>query len=229
MARSRSRDIPVTLRDTRDYYDRDIRLIVAVTIIVVLFILMVLLRAVVAPLYLVGTVILSYLSAVGIGVLMFQVLLGQELHWSVPGLAFVVLVAVGADYNMLLASRLRDESPFGVRSGVIRTVRSTGGVITAAGLIFAASMFGLLFSSIGAVVQSGFVLGVGILVDTFVVRSITVPAIAAVLGRASWWPARGVRGSGARRTDRPRRRPCSRPCETNLGCEVIRRRQDGAS
>jgi RND superfamily putative drug exporter len=181
---------PVTLRDTRDYYDRDIKLIVAVTIIVVLFILTVLLRAVVAPLYLVGTVILSYLSAVGIGVLMFQVILGQELHWSVPGLAFVVLVAVGADYNMLLASRLRDESPFGVRSGVIRTVRSTGGVITAAGLIFAASMFGLLFSSIGAVVQSGFVLGVGILVDTFLVRSITVPAIAAVLGRASWWPAR---------------------------------------
>jgi RND superfamily putative drug exporter len=181
---------PVTLRDTRDYYDRDIQLIVAVTIIVVLLILTVLLRAIVAPLYLVGSVILSYLSAVGIGVLMFQVILRQELHWSVPGLAFVVLVAVGADYNMLLASRLRDESPFGVRSGVIRTVGSTGGVITAAGLIFAASMFGLLFSSIGAVVQSGFVIGAGILVDTFVVRSITVPAIAALLGRASWWPAR---------------------------------------
>jgi RND superfamily putative drug exporter len=181
---------PVTLRDTRDYYDRDIRLIVVVTVVVVLLILMALLRAVVAPVYLVGSVIISYLSAVGIGVLVFQVLLGQELHWSVPGLAFVVLVAVGADYNMLLASRLRDESPHGVRTGVIRTVRSTGGVITAAGLIFAASMFGLLFSSIGAVVQSGFVIGAGILVDTFVVRTITVPAMAALLGRASWWPSR---------------------------------------
>ncbi|MEE6175793.1 MMPL/RND family transporter [Mycobacterium sp. 050134] len=181
---------PATLRDTRDYYDHDIKLIVVVTVLVVLLILTVLLRAVVAPLYLVGSVILSFLSAVGIGVLVFQVLLGQELHWSIPGLAFVVLVAVGADYNMLLASRLREESPFGVRSGVIRTVRSTGGVITAAGLIFAASMAGLLFSSIGTVVQSGFVIGVGILVDTFVVRSITVPAIAALLGRASWWPAR---------------------------------------
>jgi putative drug exporter of the RND superfamily len=181
---------PVTLRDTRDYYDRDIRLIVVVTIIVVLLILTGLLRAIVAPLYLVVTVILSFLSAVGLGVLTFQVILGQELHWSVPGLAFVVLVAVGADYNMLLASRLRDESPPGARSGVISTVRSTGGVITAAGLIFAASMFGLLFSSIGAVVQSGFVVGVGILVDTFVVRTITVPALAALLGRASWWPAR---------------------------------------
>ena len=181
---------PVTLRDTRDYYDRDIRLIVVVTVIVVLLILMVLLRAVVAPLYLVGSVIISFVSAVGLGVLLFQVLLGQELHWSVPGLAFVVLVAVGADYNMLLASRLRDESTHGARTGVIRTVRSTGGVITAAGLIFAASMFGLLFASIGAVVQAGFVIGVGILVDTFVVRTITVPAIAAQLGRASWWPSR---------------------------------------
>jgi RND superfamily putative drug exporter len=181
---------PVTLRDTRDYYDRDLRFIVAVTIVVVLLILMLLLRAVVAPLYLVGSVIVSYLSAVGIGVLVFQVILGDELHWSVPGLAFVVLVAVGADYNMLLASRLRDESPKGLRYGVVRTVRSTGGVITAAGLIFAASMFGLLFSSIGTVVQAGFVIGVGILLDTFLVRTITVPAIAALLGRASWWPSR---------------------------------------
>ncbi|WP_242455888.1 MMPL family RND transporter [Mycolicibacterium sp. P1-18] len=181
---------PVTLRDTRDYYDHDIKLIVSVTVIVVLLILMLLLRAVVAPLYLVGSVVLSYLSALGIGVLFFQVFLGQQLHWSVPGLAFVVLVAVGADYNMLLASRLREEAGGGMRSGVIRTVRSTGGVITAAGLIFAASMFGLLFSSIGVVVQGGFVIGVGILVDTFLVRSITVPAIAALVGRASWWPSR---------------------------------------
>jgi putative drug exporter of the RND superfamily len=194
---------PVTLRDTRDYYDRDIQLIVVITIIVVLLILTILLRTIVAPLYLVGTVILSFLSAVGVGVLVFQVLLGRELHWSAPGLAFVVLVAIGADYNMLVASRLRDESPFGVRSGVIRTVRSTGGVITAAGLIFAASMFGLLFSSIGTVVQSGFVLGVGILVDTFVVRTITVPAIAALLGRASWWPANPVQAA-------PRKKPKKR-------------------
>lgn len=181
---------PVTLRDTRDLYDRDLTMIIVVTIIVVLLILMTLLRSVVAPLYLVGSVILSYLSAVGIGVLVFQYLLGDELHWSVPGLAFVVLVAVGADYNMLLASRLRDEAPHGMRFGVIRTVRSTGGVITAAGLIFAASMSGLLFSSIGTVVQSGFVIGVGILLDTFVVRTITVPAIVTLMGRVSWWPSK---------------------------------------
>lgn len=181
---------PATLRDTRDYYNRDMRFIIAVTTVVVMLILMVLLRAVIAPLYLVGSVIVSYLSAVGLGVLIFQVLLGQPLHWSVPGLAFVVLVAVGADYNMLLASRLRDESGLGQRSSVVRTVRFTGGVITAAGLIFVASMSGLLFSSIGTVVQGGFTIGVGILVDTFVVRTITVPAIAALFGRWNWWPGR---------------------------------------
>jgi putative drug exporter of the RND superfamily len=181
---------PVALRDTRDYYQQDIRFIIAATLIVVLLTLMVLLRAVVAPLYLVGSVVISYFAAIGIGVLMFQLILGQELHWSVPPLAFVVLVAVGADYNMLFVSRLRDESPHSVRYGVIRTLSSTGGVITAAGLIFAASMGGLLFSSIGIVVQGGFVIGVGILLDTFVVRTITVPAVAALVGRANWWPSR---------------------------------------
>jgi RND superfamily putative drug exporter len=180
----------VTLRDTRNYYQHDIRFIVVVTLIIVLVTLITLLRAVVAPLYLVGSVVISYLSAIGIGVLMFQFLLGQQLHWSVPPLAFVVLVAVGADYNMLLVSRMRDESPRSMRYGVIRTLSSTGGVITAAGLIFAASMWGLLFSSIGTVVQGGFVIGVGILLDTFLVRTVTVPAIAALVGRASWWPSR---------------------------------------
>lgn len=180
---------PAALRDTRDYYENDIRFIIVVTLCIVLLILSILLRSLVAPLYLVGSVVVSYFAAIGIGVLVFQLLLGQQLHWSVPPLAFVVLIAVGADYNMLFISRMRDESPHSVRFGVIRTLGSTGGVITAAGLIFAASMAGLLFSSIGIVVQGGFVIGVGILLDTFVVRTITVPAIAALLGRANWWPS----------------------------------------
>jgi RND superfamily putative drug exporter len=185
----------VGLKDTRDYYQHDIRFIIAVTLFVVLLTLIVLLRAIVAPLYLVASVVVSYLSAVGIGALVFQFLLGQQLHWSVPPLAFVVLVAVGADYNMLLVSRMRDESPHSMRYGIIRTLSSTGGVITAAGLIFAASMCGLLFSSIGTVVQGGFVIGIGILLDTFLVRTITVPAIAALVGQANWWPGR-VRAGG---------------------------------
>lgn len=154
---------------------------------------MTLLRAFVAPLYLVGTVVLSYFAALGLGVLVFQVLLNQQLHWTVPPLAFVVLVAVGADYNLLFASRLRDGSHGASRYGIIRTLSSTGGVITAAGLIFAASMCGLLFSSIGTVVQGGFVIGAGILLDTFLVRTITVPAIATLVGRANWWPSRTIR------------------------------------
>ncbi|CPZ40525.1 Putative membrane protein%2C MmpL family [Mycobacteroides abscessus] len=84
---------------------------------------------------------------------------------------------------------MRDESASSVRYGIIRALNSTGGVITAAGLIFAASVGGLLFSSIGIVVQGGFVIGVGILLDTFVVRTITVPAIAALVGKANWWPS----------------------------------------
>ncbi|CDQ42455.1 MAG: RND family transporter [Mycolicibacterium neoaurum] len=187
---------PVALADTRDYYQSDIRYIVVVTVIVVLIILMLLLRALIAPLYLVGSVVISYFAALGLGVLLFQVILDQQLHWSVPPLAFVVLVAVGADYNLLLVSRMRDEAPAG-RFGIIRTLSSTGGVITAAGLIFAASMWGLLFSSIGTVVQGGFVIGIGILLDTFLVRTVTVPAMATLVGRANWWPSRlTARGSG---------------------------------
>jgi putative drug exporter of the RND superfamily len=181
---------PATLRDTRDYYNHDIWFIIAITILVVLFVLVTLLRAIVAPLYLVGSVIISCLSALGIGVVVFQFILGQQLHWSVTAFAFIILVAVGADYNMLLIARLRDESVIGIRSGVIRTVGSTGGAITAAGLIFAASMFGLLFASVTTVIQAGFVVGVGILLDTFLVRTITVPAIAVLAGRANWWPSR---------------------------------------
>jgi RND superfamily putative drug exporter len=195
---------PAALRDTRDYYEQDIRFIILVTFVVVLLTLMVLLRAIVAPLYLVASVVISYFAALGISVLVFQYALDQQLHWSVLPLAFVVLVAVGADYNLLFVSRMRDESPHGMRYGVIRTLASTGGVITAAGLIFAASMSGLLFSSISTVVQGGFVIGVGVLLDTFLVRTITVPAMATLVGRANWWPSRL---SSQRMTTRSNRSP----------------------
>lgn len=175
--------------DVRNYYNSDVRFIVIFTLIVVFFILMILLRAIVAPIYLVLSVILSYMSALGIGVVFFQFVLHQDMAWSVPGLAFLVLVAVGADYNLLLISRIRDESRLGVRSGVIRTVGATGGVITSAGLIFAASMLGMAASSIKGIVQMGVIIAVGLLLDTFLVRTITVPAIAVLLGKANWWPS----------------------------------------
>lgn len=176
--------------EMRDYYNHDLRFIVVMTIAIVFLILAVLLRAIVAPLYLIATVVISYLSALGIGVIAFQLIGGQDLAWSVPGMAFIVLVAVGADYNLLLISRIRDESPRGLRSGVIRTVGTTGGVITSAGLIFAASMFGMLFGSISTMVQAGFVIGAGLLLDTFLVRTVTVPALAVLMDSGNWWPSR---------------------------------------
>ncbi len=172
----------------RDYYEDDLRLIVALTLGVVFVILMLLLRAVVAPLYLIGTVVLAFASALGLSVLVFQVIGGQPLYWNVAAIAFIVLVAVGADYNLLLISRIREESGNGIRSGIIRAVRSTGGVITSAGIIFAASMFGLVFGSITTMVQTGFLIGTGLLIDTFLVRTVTVPALAALFGPANWWP-----------------------------------------
>ncbi|MET0896885.1 MAG: MMPL family transporter [Mycobacterium sp.] len=176
----------------RTYYNGDIRFIILVTLVVVFLILAVILRAIVAPLYLVASVVLSFVSAVGIGVIFFQFILGQNIHWSVPGTAFLVLVAVGADYNLLLISRIRDEIHLGLRSAVVRTVGATGGVITSAGIIFAVSMLSLTVSSLSTVVQMGFVIGVGLLLDTFIVRTITVPAMAVLAGNANWWPSKSV-------------------------------------
>ena len=177
----------------RDFYDADFVYILLMTLVVVFLILFVLLRSLVAPLYLVLSVILSYGAALGIGVVLFQFILGQELSWGVPGIAFMVLVAVGADYNLLLISRIRDEAKYGVRSAVIRTVGATGGVITSAGLIFAASMMALTVSSVLTAAQIGFVIGVGLLLDTFLVRTLTVPAAAVLIGDANWWPSKPPR------------------------------------
>ena len=200
--------LPTGIKDTRDLYDQDIQFIVIATVVIVFLILVALLRAIVAPLYLIGSVLISFLSALGIGVIVFQFILGDELHWSLPGLSFILLVAVGADYNMLLISRIRDESPHGVRVGVIRTVGSTGGVITSAGLIFAASMFGLVAASISTMVEAGFIIGIGILLDTFLVRTITVPAMAALIGQANWWPSRlGQRNKRRSSARKPVRMP----------------------
>ncbi len=178
----------------RTYYNGDIKFIIFVTLVVVFLILAIILRAVIAPLYLVASVVLSFVSAVGIGVLFFQFLLDQPLHWSVPGTAFLVLVAVGADYNLLLIHRIRDEVRHGhtMKAAVVRTVGATGGVITSAGIIFAVSMLSLTVSSLSTVVQMGFVIGVGLLLDTFIVRTVTVPAMAVLVGDRNWWPSKSV-------------------------------------
>jgi len=143
-------------------------------------------------------VVLNYAAAMGMGVLVFRYGLHHDITWPVPLLSFIILVAVGADYNMLLISRLREESANNIRVGVLRTVASTGSVITSAGLIFAASMFGLMVGSIATMVQMGFIIGCGLLLDTFVVRTLMVPAIATLLREASWWPGYGPRAAQRR-------------------------------
>ncbi|BCI90634.1 hypothetical protein NIIDMKKI_58400 [Mycobacterium kansasii] len=181
---------PAVNSDIQRLLSADFHLLALSTLVIVGLILAVLLRALIAPLYLLGTVVLNYGAALGIGTLVFQYGLGKEIAWPVPLLAFIILVAVGADYNMLLISRLREEAVHNVRVGVMRTVSNTGSVITSAGLIFAASMFGLMVGSIGIMIEAGFIIGCGLLLDTFVVRTLTVPAIATLLGEASWWPRR---------------------------------------
>lgn len=182
---------PALNADLQTTVSRDLKEIVVVTLIIITVIMCLLLRAVIAPLYLIATVLLTYLATLGAGVLLFQVILGQQIFWAVPTMTFVMIVAVGADYNMLLVSRLREESTKSMRLGTIRTVTVTGSVITSAGMVFAASMFGMMAASIQNVVQMGFIIGFGLLLDTFVVRTLTVPAISVLLGRRIWWPAKG--------------------------------------
>ncbi|STZ74213.1 putative RND superfamily drug exporter [Mycolicibacterium fortuitum] len=160
----------------------------AVTLIIVVLILIVLLRSIVAPLYLILTVVINFLAALGLTTIVFQLILGQDIVSIAPIMAFIILVAVGADYNMLLVSRLREESISNNRVAVIRTVANTGSVISSAGVIFAASMFGLLAGSVSLMLQIGFFVGAGLLIDTFIVRTLTVPAIATLLGKRNWWP-----------------------------------------
>ena len=167
---------------------QDFNLVVVVALVTVLIILIILLHAVVAPIILLLTVVLTYAAALGIGVLVFQLLLGQDIEWSIPALAFILLVAVGADYNLLLAKRMLEEAPSGDRSGLVTATAATGGVISAAGVIFAASMFALMAASVSTLVQAGFIIGVGLLIDTFLVRPLLVPALASILGSRMWWP-----------------------------------------
>ena len=174
--------------DLEDLSDADFGLVALVALVAVFLILLLLLRSVVAAAFLLASVALSYAAAMGLGVLVWQIGLDQPLDWSVPTIAFILLVAVGADYNLLLMKRMLEESPDGSRAGIARAVSATGRVITAAGVIFAASMFAMMAGSAVTLMQIGFTIGMGLLLDTFVVRTLVVPAVAALLGQRLWWP-----------------------------------------
>ncbi|WP_211318726.1 MMPL family transporter [Nocardioides silvaticus] len=167
----------------------DMRVVATAALIAVFLVLLVLLRSLVAAAVLMATVVLSYGSAIGLSVLVWQVLLGTELDWTVMAVSFTILVAVGADYNLLLTKRIHEEAPDGSVEGIARATAATGSVITSAGVIFAASMFALMAGSVSTMAHVGFTIGAGLLLDTFVVRSLLVPAAATLLGRRLWWPS----------------------------------------
>ena len=190
--------------DTDVAFTRDSRLIVPLVLVLIFLILVVLLRAVVAPLYLVATVVLSYAFALGASKLAFAHLFGQpDSDASLALFAFIFLVALGVDYNIFLISRIREESgALGVKEGVIAGLEHTGGVITGAGLILAGTFAALMSLPLTALFQLGFTVALGLLVDTFIVRTLMVPSIAFLLGEWNWWPSRRDARSRAREESR---------------------------
>jgi RND superfamily putative drug exporter len=176
--------------DLAHYLADDAVLVVVAVLLMVLLILILTLRALAAPLYLLASVVLSCGAALGLTTLVFQHLIGQDIHFTVPVIVFVLLVAVGADYNILLMSRMRESGLALDRDEVARAVTATGPVITAAGLIFASTFVALLFSPVEALAQTGFAVAAGLLLDTFIVRTLVVPACAALFEDRSWWPHR---------------------------------------
>ncbi|MGH2739084.1 MAG: MMPL family transporter [Actinomycetota bacterium] len=180
--------------DVEEVAGRDFRTITWVVVLGIFLVLVILLRSLIAPIYMVLTVLLSFASTLGLTAFVFQGLLGEEgLVWWLPSFLFVILVALGADYNIFLTTRIREETRrHSTKRAVARGLAATGHVITSAGLILAGTFAALLPSSLGGLVQMGFAASVGLLIDTFIVRSLLVPSIAVLAGRWSWWPSRRI-------------------------------------
>jgi RND superfamily putative drug exporter len=182
--------------DTQDTAARDLLVIVPLVLLVITVVLALLLRAIVAPLLLVATVALSTAATVGVAALAFEHL------FAFPGsdpqillIGFVFLVALGIDYNIFLMTRAREESMrHGARDGVLRALAVTGGVITSAGLVLAATFGALTVLPLVLLIQLGFLVGFGVLLDTFVVRTLLVPAAVHLTGDKVWWPSALAKG-----------------------------------
>jgi RND superfamily putative drug exporter len=172
----------------------DFRLVVLLACLAIYVILALLLRSLTAPLYLIATIALSAGTAIGLTDLVYHDLLGQPIFYLVPLLAFIFLVALGEDFNILTMARIREETAQpGQRRGVAAAVALTGGVVSSCGLVMAASFSRLATNPILELAESGFAICAGVLIDTFIVRPLLVPAIATLLGRWNWvWPGRRV-------------------------------------
>ena len=181
------------LADVKQVLDTDFNRVMLVVLAAIFLVLVILLRSLVAPVYLLLTVLLSYGTTLGLVTLIFQGLLGQEgISFMIPIIVFVLLVALGSDYNIFLMSRVREEALVdGTRKGTLIAVVATGGVITACGIILAGTFGALVVTPIRTLLQIGVAVALGVLIDTFVVRALLVPSIARLVGRWNWWPGRG--------------------------------------
>jgi RND superfamily putative drug exporter len=176
--------------DVQSTISADFLRVAAITIIGILIVLILLLRAVTAPVYLVLTVLLSYAASLSLSALIMQTVFGQSgVNYFIPLMVFVLLVALGSDYNIFLMSRVREESATRpLREGIRIASARTGTVITSAGLILAGTFGALISAPLQLLFQVGVAVGLGVLIDTFIVRSLLVPAITAFVGERAWWP-----------------------------------------
>jgi len=176
---------------------RDNKVVIPLVLLVVLLILMVLLRAVLSPLLLIGTVVLSFGAALGLSALLFRYVFGfAGADASLPLFVFVFLVALGIDYNIFLMTRVREETATkGTREGSLAALSATGGVITSAGLVLAATFLVLTTMPLVAFVEIGVAVALGVILDTMIVRSVLVTALNLDLGPVIWWPSRLDRGA----------------------------------
>jgi RND superfamily putative drug exporter len=166
-------------------------MIAAIASLGLIFVIMLIItRSVVAAAVIVGTVVISLGASFGLSVLIWQHLIGIELHWMVLAMSVIILLAVGADYNLLLVSRLKEELHAGINTGIIRAMGGSGSVVTSAGLVFAFTMMSMAVSELTVIGQVGTTIGLGLLFDTLVIRSFMTPSIAALMGKWFWWPQR---------------------------------------
>jgi RND superfamily putative drug exporter len=167
-------------------YDLFIAGVAALCLIFIVMLIMT--RSFIAALVIVGTVAISLGASFGLSVLVWQYILGMQIHFVVLAMSVIVLLAVGSDYNLLLVSRMKEEIRAGINTGIIRAMGGTGKVVTSAGLVFAFTMISMVVSDLVVVGQVGTTIGLGLLFDTLVVRAFMTPSIAALLGRWFWWP-----------------------------------------
>ena len=183
--------------DTNETVTRDLQKIIPIVLGVIFVILIALLRSVIAPLLLILTVVISYIATLGVSALVFNHIFGfPGADASVPLFGFVFLVALGIDYNIFLMTRVREETKkIGTLQGIIRGLGKTGGVITSAGVVLAATFAALGIIPILFLAQLAFIVAFGVLIDTIIVRSLLVPALSYDIGRFIWWPSKLARKS----------------------------------